>query len=115
GKYNTPSAIVVCGNPSLSNNSAGKMYWVQDCSAALENILIAAAGMDLGTVWIGIYPLESRVDAVRKVLNIPDSVTPLGAVYVGYPAEQKVPRTQYEEHRVHWQVYEERKQQANHQ
>jgi nitroreductase len=112
GKYNAPSAIVVCGNPSRSNNSAGEMYWVQDCSAAVENILIAAAGMDLGSVWIGVYPGKSRVDAVRKVLNIPDSVTPLGAVYVGYPAEQKDPRTQYDEYRVHWQIYEERKRRA---
>jgi nitroreductase len=112
GKYNTPSAIVVCGNPNLANNSAGKMFWVQDCSAAVENILIAAAGMELGTVWIGIFPLESRVEAVRKVLNIPEDVTPLGAIYVGYPAEHKEPRTQYDEHRVHWQTYEERKRRA---
>jgi nitroreductase len=112
GKYNTPAAIVVCGNPAISNNPAGKMYWVQDCSAALENILIAAVGMGLGTVWIGIFPQESRVAAVRKVLNIPDHVTPLGAVYVGYPAEQKEARTQFNEGRVHWQVYEERKRQA---
>jgi nitroreductase len=109
GHYNTPAAIVVCGNPELSHNTAGRFYWVQDCSAAVENILIAAAGMDLGTVWIGIYPHESRVGIIRKVLNMPDHVTPLGAVYVGYPAEKKEARTQYDEHRVHWQVYEERK------
>jgi nitroreductase len=112
GKYNTPSAIVVCGNPSLSNNSAGKMFWVQDCSAAVENIMIAAAGMELGSVWIGIYPVESRVEAIRKVLNMPENVTPLGAIYVGYPAEQKEARTQYDENRVHWQIYEERKRRA---
>ena len=109
GRYNNPAAIVVCGNPEIANNSVGKMYWVQDCSAATENILIAAAGMGLGSVWIGIFPLESRVEAVRKALNIPGGVTPLGAVYIGYPAEQKEARTQYDEHRVHWQIYEERK------
>ena len=112
GKYNTPAAIVVCGNPSIANNSAGKMYWVQDCSAAIENMCIAAVGMGLGTVWIGIYPLESRISAIRKILNLPESVTPLGAVYVGYPAEQKEARTQYDEIRVHWQVYETRKRRA---
>jgi nitroreductase len=112
GQYNTPAAIVVCGNPEISNNSAGKMYWVQDCSAATENMLIAAAGMGLGTVWIGIYPLESRVQTVQKALNLPEHVTPLGAVYLGYPAETKPARTQYDEHRVHWQVYEERKRRA---
>ena len=109
GRYNTPAAIVVCGNPGIGNNSAGKLYWVQDCSAATENILLAAVGMGLGAVWIGIYPLESRVAAVCKKLNLPEGVTPLGAVYVGYPDEQKEPRTQYDEKRVHWQIYEERK------
>ena len=112
GKYNPPAAIVVCGNPDIANNSAGKLYWVQDCSAAIENMLIAAAGMGLGTVWIGVYPLESRVESVRKVLNIPENVTPLGVVYVGYPAEQKEARTQYNPHRVYWQVYEKRKPRA---
>jgi nitroreductase len=112
GQYNTPAAIVVCGNPDTGNNSAGKMYWVQDCSAATENILIAATGMGLGSVWLGVYPLESRVEAIRKVLNMPGTVTPLGVVYVGYPAEQKEARTQYDERRVYWQVYEERKPRA---
>ena len=112
GKYNPPAAIVVCGNPDIANNSAGKLYWVQDCSAAIENILIAAVGMGLGTVWIGVYPLESRVNSVRKVLNMPENVTPLGVVYVGYPDEQKDARTQYDPHRVYWQVYEERKRRA---
>ena len=112
GQYNPPAAIVVCGNPDIANNSAGRLYWVQDCSAAIENMLIATVGMGLGTVWIGVYPLESRVKSVREVLNIPQNATPLGVVYVGYPAEQKEARTQYDAHRVYWQVYEERKHRA---
>jgi nitroreductase len=112
GQYNTPAAIVVCGNPEIGNNTSGRFYWVQDCSAAIENILIAAVGLGLGGVWVGIYPLESRVSAVRKALNMPEAVIPLGAVYVGYPGEKKEPRTQYDEHRVHWQLYETRKPRA---
>ena len=57
GKYQAPAAIVVLGNCEIANNSAAKHYWVQDCSAAAENILIAAAGLGLGAVWIGVYPL----------------------------------------------------------
>lgn len=112
GHYNAPAAIVVCGNPALGNNTAGRMYWVQDCSAAIENMLIGAVGLGLGSVWIGIYPIESRVAAVSQVLNLPEGVTPLGAVYVGYPAERKEARTQYDEHKVHWQMYEVRKHRA---
>ncbi len=107
--YNNPAAIVVCGNPGIAHNTAAREYWVMDCSAATENILIAAAGMELGAVWIGIYPYASRVKLLRETLGIPENVTALCMVFVGHPAEKKEPRTQYDEHRVYWQCYEERK------
>ena len=112
GRYNAPAAIVVCGNPRIANNSAGERYWVQDCSAATENVLIAAAGLGLGTVWIGVYPLPGLVERVSAVLGIPEGVTPLCVIYVGHPAEEKPPRTQYDERRVYWQRYEPRKRRA---
>ncbi len=112
GKYNAPAAIAVCGNPAIAHNSAAKHYWVQDCSAAIENMLIAAAGLSMGAVWIGVYPQPSAIKHVAQVLAIPDGVTPLGIVYVGYPAESKAPRTQYNEHRIHWQQYAPRKRRA---
>jgi nitroreductase len=111
-RYNAPAAIVVCGNPAIANNTVARQYWVQDCSAAIENILIAATGMGLGSVWIGIYPLPSVIRPVQEVLHIPKDVTPLGMVYVGYAAEEKKPRTQYDEHRVYWEEYEPRKKRA---
>jgi nitroreductase len=106
GKYNAQAIIAVCGSPAVGMNDAGKTYWIQDCSAALENILIAAAGLGLGSVWVGVYPEEAKVKAVRQVLNIPATVTPLGLVYLGYPAENQPPRTQYDENKVHWQQYD---------
>jgi len=111
GRYNAPCAIVVCGNQSIANNSVARFFWVQDCSAAMENLLLAAAGMGLGAVWIGVHPMPALVTAVRTILNMPEAVTPLGIALVGYPAEGAVPRprTQYDEHRVHWQIYEARK------
>jgi nitroreductase len=109
GQYNAPAAVCVCANLKIANNSAAKHYWIQDCSAAVENILIAAAGLGLGTVWLGVYPLEPVMRTVRELLSIPDEVIPLCIIYVGYPAEQKEARTNYDEHRVHWQQYEPRK------
>ncbi len=112
GGYNAQAAIAICGNPAIANNSAGRHYWVQDCSAATENILLAAAGLGLGAVWIGVYPLPDVIRRVAEILSIPEGVTPLSIVYLGYPAEDKPPRTQYDEHRVHWQQYEPRKRRA---
>ena len=92
-RYNAPVAIVVCGNMKLAFKGPGKEMWVQDCSAAIENILIAATSIGLGTVWIGVYPIESNIKPLKNILNIPEFVTPLGIVYVGYPAEEKEART----------------------
>ena len=112
GQYNAQAIIAVCGSPNVANNSAGRTYWIQDCSAALENILIAATGLGLGSVWVGVYPEEEKVKAVRQVLNIPDTVIPLGLVYLGYPAETQPARTQYDEQKVHWQQYDPDRQSA---
>ncbi len=109
GNRNAPAAILVCGNPSLSINPAARLFWVQDCSLASENILIAAAGLGLGTVWVGVHPVAEFVRIVREIVGLPKHITPLGLLYVGYPAEAKASRTQFDETRVHWQKYQKNK------
>lgn len=105
GNYNAPAAIVVCDNPEVGRSPSCEHYWVQDCSAAVENILIAAVGQGLGTVWLGVYPRQEKIAMVSKILSIPEGITPLAVIYVGYSGEDKPARTQYEESRVHWQQY----------
>ena len=105
-RYNAPVAIVVCGNMDLAFKGPGKEMWVQDCSAAMQNILIASTSLGLGSVWIGVYPIESNIKPVKKVLNMPEHVEPLGIVLLGYPAEEKEARHRLDEKRVYWQTYE---------
>jgi nitroreductase len=105
GDRNAPAAIVVCGNPFRSANPTAHLFWVQDCSAAAQNILIAATGLGLGSVWIGVHPVGPFVRTVREVVALPRTVTPLCIVYVGYAAEEKPSRTQFDERRVHRQRY----------
>ena len=95
-----PLCIVVCGDTTISAR-----YWVQDCSAAAENLLLAAAALGLGAVWLGVYPREERVGPIRKALNIPETIVPLNLISIGHPAEEKEPRTQYDEHRVRRQQW----------
>ncbi len=106
GNYNAPAAIAVLANLKIAQSDSSIKFWVQDCSAAVENILIAAAGLGLGTVWLGSYPKEDVINIEREILGIPESVVPLALIYVGYPGEERPARTQYEESRVHWQSYE---------
>ena len=89
------AGIAVCGDPSVSH------WWVQDCSAATENILIAAAGLGLGAVWLGCYTRPEREQAVRDVLGIPPEINVLSLIAIGHPAEHKEPRSQYEAEKVH--------------
>lgn len=104
-KYNAPAAIVVCGNMKFAKGEMQK-YWIQDCSAAIENILLAAAGLELGGVWIAVYPNPSSIKSVSDILNIPEHVIPLGITYIGYPGEEKEPRTQFDEQRIFWEQYD---------
>jgi nitroreductase len=94
--FEATAAILVCGDIEISPD-----YWIQDCSAATENILVAAAGSGLGTVWLGCHPREDRVAAIKGILNIPEEIGILSLIAVGYPGEKKEARTQYEEERVH--------------
>ena len=94
--HEAPLCIVVCGDENVS-----KRFWVQDCSAATENLLLAATALGLGAVWCGVHPSEDRVSAIKEILGIPEGVTPLNLVSIGHPDEEKEPRTQYDEDRVH--------------
>ncbi|MBN2654750.1 MAG: nitroreductase family protein [Nitrospirae bacterium] len=94
-----PAAILVCADTSLERY---KDYWVQDCSAATQNMLIAAHAIGLGAVWLGIYPRQERVNDIRSLMNLPDSVMPLSLISFGYPAESKEPAERFSLSRIHY-------------
>ncbi len=98
--YQAPLCIVVCGEPAVSDR-----YWVQDTSAATENILLAAAGMGLGGVWLGVHPTPEREQTVREIVGLPAQITPLCLIALGQPAEPPAPRTQYQAGRVHFEKW----------
>jgi nitroreductase len=93
-----PVAIVVCG---VEEGARWPQYWVQDCAAAVENVLLEAQLLGLGAVWLGVYPLDERVTGVRRLLGIPEGVVPFAIVPVGRPAEEKGPANRYDAARVH--------------
>jgi len=91
-----PLAIVVCGDTEVSES-----YWPQDCSAATENILLAARALGLGTVWLGVYPRDDRVTGVSKLFNLPKHIIPLSVIAVGHPAEEKGRVNRYDAAKIH--------------
>ena len=87
--------IVVCGDPSISD------WWLQDCTLATENILIAVAGLGLGAVFLGCHGKTEREQPIRQALDIPEEIGLASVLCIGHPAEEKEPRTQYNPARVH--------------
>ena len=101
-----PLGILVCGDLRLEKYEG---FWVQDCSAAVQNLLLAAHAMGLGAVWTGIYPMESRVKGFKALFDLPDPVIPLALVVLGHP-DQKLPsRSRFKPERVHQEAWQGRK------
>ena len=78
------TAVVICGN---TERELSPGYWVQDCAAATQNLLLEAVHLGLGAVWMGFYPREDRVEGLQALLNLPEHVLPLAVVAVGHPDE----------------------------
>lgn len=95
------AAIVVTGNLDQQFDGHDALFWIMDCSAATENILLAAESMGLGAVWTAVYPAEERVAAVRKILEIPDNVIPLNLIPIGVPAGKEKPKDKFNPDKIH--------------
>jgi Nitroreductase len=90
-------AIIVCGDDELSDNC-----WFLDCSAAAQNILIAAEAMGLGAVWTAVYPYDDRAEIVNKVFKLQKNIHALTIIPLGYPLEKGEPKNKFDASRVHY-------------
>lgn len=91
--------FLVCADSSLEKYPE---FWVQDCSAAVQNLLLAAHAIGLGAVWAGVYPMKDRVEGLRNLLSLPVEITPFALIPVGYPDHEPGPQERYKKDRVHY-------------
>ncbi len=92
--------FVVCGDLGAAH-SGQLSYLLQDCSAAIENLLLCAHALGLGGCWLGVHPREDRVQKLTEILGLPPGVIPVSAVAIGMPGESKEPRTRFNPAFVH--------------
>lgn len=95
-------SIIVCGDP---NGKKWPDFWPQDCSAAVQNMLLAARESGLGTVWVGLYPLKDRMQGMRKLFNIPSKIHPFAIVPVGFPVGGFKKLDRYDASLVHRELW----------
>lgn len=106
------AVIVVCGQstqmrkpfgqPDAPETEQPNMFWFEDCSAAAENILLAAHALGLGAVWTAGYPAQERIVPIAEALGIPANVIPLCIIPVGVPAENPEPKDKWNPDNIHW-------------
>ncbi len=99
------AAIVVCGDLNRTLEGRSQEYWIQDCSASTENILLAAHAYGLGAVWCGVYPDDERISGVRRVLQLPENIIPLNVITIGYPAGENQPKDKWDPEKIHYQKW----------
>lgn len=102
-----PLAIVVCGDTDNMIEGGGRDFWIQDASAATENLLLAAHAMGLGAVWTGAYPSEERCKGISVALSLSDNLIPLNMIVIGYPAENPQPKEKFKEENISYNVCED--------
>ena len=95
-------AIIVCGDMNLTLGGDVQEFWVQDCSAATENILLAAHSLGLGAVWCGIYPGKERIEKLSNLLSLPENIIPLNIIPIGVRDKEQEPKDKWKEDRIHW-------------
>lgn len=95
-------AIAVCGDMSKAMEGEAQGYWVEDTSAATENMLLAAHAMGLGALWVGVYPISERVKAISEILSLPEHIVPMCLVVVGEADEQPAVKDKYLESNIHY-------------
>ena len=99
-----PAAFIACGD-ILKANIQAESYLLQDVSAAVENILIAANMLGLGTCWLGLHPRPDRLAFIRELFDLPENIIPMCGIAVGWPAEQPEARTRFRQERVHFEAW----------
>ena len=97
-----PLAIVVCGDLNKTFDGEGQEYWVQDLSAASQNILLASHSLGLGAVWCGVYPISERVNYIKDLLSLPDNIIPLNIIAIGYPNQNPLPKNKWNNNLIHY-------------
>jgi nitroreductase len=103
GKFlaQAPAGILVCGDIAVAHGNE-LSYMLQDCSAAIENLLLAVTALELGACWLGVHPRSERIEYLKALFNLPENIIPLSVIALGHPQKVPAPRNRYNSEYVNW-------------
>lgn len=101
---NAKAGIIVLGDLNKTIKDE-KEFWVQDCAAVTENILLSASALGIGSVWTGIYPVDVRITALKKYFKLPDHICPFSLIALGYPDNENEVKDKMDENKIHWEKW----------
>ena len=101
---NAKAGIIVVGDMEKTLKNS-KDYWIEDCSAATENMLLCIEALGLGAVWTGIYPVEERVNKLKEYFNLPENIVPFALIALGYPKGPQKVKNKWDETKIHWEKW----------
>ena len=106
GKFlaEAPVGIIVCGDISAAH-AESESYMLQDCSAAIENMLLAASALGLGTCWLGVHPRADRIAGIVKFFELPANIVPISVIAAGHPETLPEKHTRFMSNNVHWEKW----------
>lgn len=96
------AGIIVAGDLEKQAGGPDSTYWIMDCSAAIQNMLLAVEHLGLGAVWTALYPNQDRIDVAKSVINFPEHIMPLAFIPIGVPVGDETPKDKYNEEQIHW-------------
>ena len=98
--------VVMCGDTTATFDGDAQNYWIEDVSAASENLLLAAHAMGLGAVWCGIYPQMARVRQFSEMLHLPENIIPMACICIGYPSGETTPKDKWHPEYIHYNTWD---------
>ncbi|HOK03965.1 MAG TPA: nitroreductase family protein [Victivallales bacterium] len=99
-----PLGIIVCGDIKRAHGNE-LSFLLQDCSAAIQNILLASSILGLGACWLGVHPRTERISYIKEYFKLPENIIPIAAIALGFPAEKKEPRTRFDKEKIHFEKW----------
>lgn len=92
------AAIIVCGDAGVEKNES---WLLQNCSASIQNIMLAAYGFGIGSCWIAVHGMDDVYNKIKTQFKLPENIVPVSLISLGYPDEEVKAEERFKQNKIH--------------